>query len=537
MNRKILILFIIFSALLYAQDTKKTNPNVELPDFVITGKEVVSVEKAKKIPPDFVSILSPEFIKPSYSPEELALKEFPNPLKNKLNLFDSLNYKNGWLEGGIGSYYLPEAKLTYSSPFTNGIFEGRLGALNQRAYVKNSDKYIFSGGATLYYFINSSLSAFDGMKLKLNGNLATSGFKLYGAALNPDTKRVLNTGDFSFTLNNFSGSEFIYDFEFSDELATLDKPDFSENLFGFSGFMQANFSAFNLGLKADYKRQFILNELQNNSEYYFVNIRPTAGLDLSDVLRIQVGISYSQDGNNSTSAPYASAALHINKELTLFGEFAPDAEFLTENYFIRINPYLNTGSITHIFFEKTNVLSAVLKYEYGRYFEIDGGIKYFAADSIPVFALNMLDGTFNIVKLKGSSVAGFINMLFHLGPYGIFYGTAQLEDARDELNNVLPYHPKGTASLKYNYEFKMGLGTGASLFYSSDFLGARTFTDSISTKNLDSYIDLGLNFSYKLTPGFILTLDVNNLLNHDNFKWPDYKELPLNIIGGIKFNW
>lgn len=537
MNKMILLMTCIISALVYAQDTKKSNPNVELPDFVITGKEVVSVEKAKKIPPDFISILSPEFIKPSYSTEELELKEFPNPIKTKLNLFDTLSYNNGNLEGGIGSYYLPIAKLTFSSPFTNGIFEGRLGALNQRAYVKNSEKYEFKGGGTLYYFINSTLSAFDGMKLKLDGDLATSGFRFYGAALNPDTRRVLNTGNFSFTLNNFSGSNFIYDFDFSDELATLDKPRFSENLFGFKGFMEVNLSAFNLGVKIDYNRQFILNEIQNNSEFYFLKVRPAAGLDLSDVLRIQAGISYAQDGRHSFSAPFASAALHLNKNLTLFGEFAPDVEFLTENYFIRINPYLNTGSITNVFFEKSNVLKAVLKYEFGRYFEIDGGIKYFDSDEIPIYALNLLDGTFNIVNIKGSSVAGFINLLFHPGPYGIFYGTAQLEDARDNKNNVIPYHPKGTSSLNYNYEFKIGLSTGVSLYYSSDFIAAKTFGDSISTKSLNSYIDLGFNFSYKLTSGFLLTLDLNNLVDHDNYKWPGYKELPLNITGGIKLNW
>jgi hypothetical protein len=537
MKNPVLILMLILPGLLLAQDTKSSNPNVELPDFVITGKEVVSVGQAKKIPPDFVSTLSQKFIRPAYSPEELELKEFPYPLKEKLNLFDSLNYNNGWLEAGLGSYYLPTAKLTFSSPFANGVFEGRLGALNQRAYVPNSDKYELNGGATLYYFIKSQLPAFDGMKLKLNGDLAASGYKLYGDTINPVAERVSSTGNFSFLINNLSGSNFIYEFELSDELATLDKPDFSENLFGFNGFMKANFSAFNIGLNLNYKRQFILNRLQNNSEFYFINVRPTAGIDLSDILRVQFGITYAKDGSNSFSAPYASAALHFDKNLSLFGEFAPDAEFLTENYFIRMNPYLNTGSFTNIFFEKTNVLKAVLKYEYGEYFEIDGGIKYYASDEIPVLAYNIMDGTFNVVTLGGTSVAGFVNMLFHLGPFGIFYGTAQLEDARDDANNVLPYHPKGTVSLNYGYNFKMGLNAGASLYYASEFYGAKTYADSISTETINSYIDIGLNFSYKITPGFFLTLQMNNLFNNENYKWLRYKELPLNIIGGIKITW
>ncbi len=535
--KKLILFLTIFSALTLAQDTKKSNSNVELPDFVITGKEVISVEKAIKISPDLVSTLSGAFIKPAYSPEELELKEFPNPLKNKINLFDSLDYDNGWLEAGIGSYYLPGARLTYSTPFTNGVFEGRLGALNQRAYVKNSEKYELNAGADLYYFIKSQLPVFDGMKLKLNGDLSTSGYKLFADTVDPVGKRYLNTGDISFLLSNLSGDNFIYEFEFSDELARLDKPNFSENLFGFNGFSKANFSAFNIGVNLNYKRQFIQNKLQDNSEFYFINVRPTLGLDLSELLRIQFGITYAKDGNKTFSAPYASAALNFSKDLTLFGEFAPDAEFLTGNYFIRINPYLNPNSFTNIFFEKSNALKAVLKYEYGVYFEIDGGIKYYTSDEIPVYAYNILDGSFNIVPLGGTSTAGFINMLFHLGPYGIFYGTAQLEDARDDANNVLPYHPKGTASLNYGYDFKMGLSTEASLYYASKFLGAKTYADSISTESINSYIDLGLKFSYKITPGFFITLQMDNLLNSENYKWIRYKEIPLNIIGGIKVTW
>jgi hypothetical protein len=49
MRKLILLILITGTIQLLAQDSK-SNPNVELPDFIITGKEVVSVEQAKKIP-------------------------------------------------------------------------------------------------------------------------------------------------------------------------------------------------------------------------------------------------------------------------------------------------------------------------------------------------------------------------------------------------------------------------------------------------------------------------------------------------------
>ncbi len=533
MNKLILFLVFIFSVHSAAQETKKSNPNVELPDFIITGKEVISVEQAKKIPPDFVSTISGGFIKPSYSPEELELKEFPNPLKSNLNLFDSLNYHDGWLEAGLGSYYLPVAKMIYSSPFTNGVFEGRAGLLNQRAYVDHSEKYSLNGGATLYYFINSETPAFDGMKLKLNGDLAVSAYRTYGAAYDTSvTRRSLSTGNFSFLINNLQNEDFIYELNFSDQLASLDQPDFSENLSAFDGIAKINFSAFNVKINLNYKRQYILNKLQNNSEFYFINFRPTAGFNLSEILRADFGITYAQDGNHTFSAPYAAAALHLENNLTLFGEFAPAAEFITENYFIRINPYLNVSTFTNLFFEKSNVLKAVLKYEYSRYFEIDGGVKYYTSDEIPYFKNDIINGTFDIATTGGNSAAGFINMLFHLGPYGIFYGTAQYENAKDDNGKFIPYYPEWTASLNYGYDFDMGLSSEASLYYNS-----KTFADLINTQKLNSYIDVSLNFSYKIMSGFFITLKMNNLINNENYKWLRYKDLPLDITGGIKFTW
>ncbi len=216
----------------------------------------------------------------------------------------------------------------------------------------------------------------------------------------------------------------------------------------------------------------------------------------------------------------------------LYGEFAPSAEFLTENYFIRENPYFNVSSFTNLFFEKSNVLKAVLKYEYGRYFEIDGGVKYYVSDEIPYYKNDIISGTFDLATIGGSSTAGFVNMLFHLGPYGIFYGTAQYQTTKDDDGKFIPYYPEWTASLNYGYDFEMGLGVTTSLYYNSE-----TYADLINTQTLNSYIDLGLNFSYKLTPVFSITLKMSNLLDNENYKWIRYKELPLNITGGIKFTW
>ena len=64
MNKYFLIYYLVIPFICFAQDEKKQDQNAELPDFVITGTEAVSVEKAKKMEPDFGSTISEEFLKP-----------------------------------------------------------------------------------------------------------------------------------------------------------------------------------------------------------------------------------------------------------------------------------------------------------------------------------------------------------------------------------------------------------------------------------------------------------------------------------------
>ena len=75
-NILIIILFNFFLYTMFAQDDKGKNSNVELPDFVITGSDVVTLQKGKKIEPGSIPILNQQFLKPNYSFPRLIKKQF-----------------------------------------------------------------------------------------------------------------------------------------------------------------------------------------------------------------------------------------------------------------------------------------------------------------------------------------------------------------------------------------------------------------------------------------------------------------------------
>ena len=48
---------------------------------------------------------------------------------------------------------------------------------------------------------------------------------------------------------------------------------------------------------------------------------------------------------------------------------------------------------------------------------------------------------------------------------------------------------------------------------------------------------MGLKFKYLIFPNFRLTLELLNLFDYNNYLWNNYKEPPLNILGGFSYQW
>ncbi|MCU0413749.1 MAG: hypothetical protein MUE91_04995, partial [Ignavibacteriaceae bacterium] len=82
MMKYFLTILLLSTAVIYSQGT---NPNVELPDFVIFGKDIISVRKVDKLKPDYISTVSDEFLKPAYKPDYLDLADISNPVEAELS--------------------------------------------------------------------------------------------------------------------------------------------------------------------------------------------------------------------------------------------------------------------------------------------------------------------------------------------------------------------------------------------------------------------------------------------------------------------
>ena len=528
MKKIFLILILLSSIVIFPQEK---NPNVELPDFVILGRDVVSVRKVEKQSPDFIPIISNDFIRPSYKPEQLNVVDISNPVESDLSLLDSTNFRKGFIEFGAGRYQLPAGEISYAFPFTRGIIHGGIRGLNQTAYVDNSERTLLEGSLDFAYTLPTDLKALPGTKFSLNGHHTKNDFKFFGS-IDPKRKRNLNIGHASAGVQNLYMKDFIFDLNGGGDFTYVDNEKFNEAIYFGNGFARIKLNNFGLGVKTVYQNQNLTTDSISNYNSDFFFIRPTASFKLFDKIFLEAGITYSQSGAAKLTALYASAGAELSKNLVLLAEYSPEAEYLTNGKFMRENFYYDQNSLTRVFFKKKNKISALVKYEYGTYYQIDGGIEYFSTDNMPYFINPSQSGFFNIAETDAKSFNLFLDLIYHPGPFGYLYARFDYFDVKNSDSKQIPYSPHFRSNLTYGYNFTKELNGEVKLYYFSDRYAD---LENTSERKLPGIFNLGANVMYTFNGNFGVFFEIMNILNVKKSVWEGYQEKPIDVLFGIRY--
>lgn len=526
---KILFTVILLQFILFAQDDKSKNPNVELPDFVITGSEVVKLKKADKFKPDFSSTISEEFLKPTFPTEELEMKEISDPIKKDISFLDDYSFYIGYVSAGIGLYTLPKTDLLYAYPIQNGILKGTFNGFYNREYIDNADNYGLRAGFDVLYWTDINDKFLPGTELNLAGDYGTHSFKFF-ASDNPTEKRTVNSGKLQLNIKNEYNKTFLFGIRINNALAQISEEPFSENNFRLKAESRFTVSFVNVGIAVDYKNHRIENQLSNSFGRDIFIFRPTAGFQFTEIAKGSFGFTFSNAGGEKFNAPYASLVVKLDKSITFFGEYNPEPELTSAGEFLATNIYLDLDSLNSTYHEKSDRYKLAVKYEFDKYFQIDGGIKYFSSKEYPYFINSLESGKFSLAKAKVKSFNPFVNFLFYLGPYGEFYSSAEFNSLTDDNSKLIPYVPQFLVNAIYRYRFSNGLKTSVKL----DYLLKR-YADIENNLKLNDLINVGLAFVYPYKQNLDLFLELNNLTSNKNFYWYGYEQSPLDLLIGVKY--
>ena len=340
----------------------------------------------------------------------------------------------------------------------------------------------------------------------------------------------MNAGNAYFGIKNLYLKEFIFDVNVAGDYTYLDKENFNESLLKSNAFGKLQLDNFGLTIKSNYQKQFLTTEKlgKTNSDYYF--FRPSVSLELFDFIMADLGFTLSGSGNDKLNGLFAVFGMEVSQNLVLLAEYSPVAEFLTSGKLLRENNYFNPQIYTSFIVKKSNAFEIVLKYEFDKYFQVDGGFRYFSSNKYPYFTNLNNTGVFELEFTDARNYSGFFNLLFHLGPYGIFYGSLDYHQIKNSEGSFIPYHPKYKAALTYGYDFKNGLRGEAAM----EYLSGR-YTDIANSNSLKSFFNAALKLEYKIKSQILLSLQVTNLFNTKRYLWEGYQEKPLDLIFGVNF--
>jgi hypothetical protein len=531
MIRKI-VLFILIPITCFAQINKLSDPSIELPEFVITGIEHIILPVMTKSKAEFVSILSKDFIKPAYSPEELQISEISSPVRKEATFRDSMLIYSGRIRLGAGLQTIPSAEITFGKPFSSGIFWGKAWGDNERQYDKNAG--IASAGLEMLtsFFIGNNSAFLPGAKIQIGGNYKLETFNFY----KPDTlyfKRNSQFGNLQLNISSLMNENLMFEANLNDKIFNLKDRNLNENLFSLGGFLQTGFKEFSVASIVMYKNQSIRYDSLGKMNNSFIYLNPFVIINISNLIKIRGGFSYSHCSSNNLFTLYGFGAIRFNDKLSLYSELNPKASFLSVEDLSTINRYYNPGKQQYVFLKEKMNFKTAIKYEYEKYFEIDAGINFIDYDNYIYFTDDIRRGEFNLNTINARKISGFFNFLFQNGPYGLFYGNVILENIKSIVNNYfIPYSPSLRSTLAYAYKFKSGLRIDTKLF-----LASACYADLLNTRRVNEFADIGFKAEYEIFQDLKLFSEISNLINHKNYYWAGYLEKPFDIIFGIDYRW
>ncbi|MBK9099606.1 MAG: TonB-dependent receptor [bacterium] len=150
----------------------------------------------------------------------------------------------------------------------------------------------------------------------------------------------------------------------------------------------------------------------------------------------------------------------------------------------------------------------------------------------PTTATWIIPDFFEVIKTDATNWDVFLNMLYHLGPYGYFYGSANYLNIQDSESRRIPYIPNLKASLIYGYIFSDDWKAEAKLSYLSERYADIENSDS---KKLPGIVDLGLKVDYSIQKDFGVFFELNNILNNKKAVWEGYQEKPIDVLLGFNY--
>ena len=524
-SNKILIIIISIltaSFLSNAQEEPQSKP-LELPNFIIEGREQLNIQSGIKQYPEKPTLLQKSDLDSINSIEKqqsLLLPQKPVPDK-----IISYNPASGFLRGGFGMFVTPVIEGGYGTNldgyniFVNGGLEYSNGHIDNSGYFRGFLKASSEYQAPEKFFI------FGGSKTTTSLLLQNRSFELY--SMQKPLSRSLTDFDLNIvSKGNYEGYDFRAGAGFKTmQLSQDDSKAFDNN---FTGFLEGGQSSGSLriGGKALIDLHSVRGdgvtflEISGNLKYFYQNL-------------IFYGKTGYQHGISSKDEARPAFLLNIGADYLLNHLFTIRAGFINSLgnsafYDLAIfNPYISDSAVVDFeLFQKINILAS---YHPSERLNFSGGVRYTISGRKPYF-INSDTGTFSVSYDGARSLELMLDGYWRISESD----NLTLESGYDlsylNNDNRITYTPPFHLTANYRRNWYSSISSVINVNYIAD-----RFTDKENNKELAGFILLNLRAEYIFQSNLLFYIDLKNITNSEIIIWNGYKER--GIFAGLGAMW
>ncbi len=529
----ICVMAVFSSNEVFSQQTAPANPQVpgenkttqplELPNFIIEGREQLNVQTGvKQFPTRTAALSSAELDSINTIAKQQAILLSP---KSMPSMIFNNTYKKGYLIANVGNYITADINAGYEikkneySFFANGYFDYTDG------HVKNADEMNAGLNLQVDYIAPKKFWVFGGSKTRGIFTVNTESFKLYASNIAPERKSY----DIKLGIESegeYDGYKFITGAgikRLSIDHAGIDRFDNAV-----CGHIQLRKETDELEFKLGSEVQF--HGISGDGSNYFsagggirLNLEHTT-FDLNAAFQSVGSTDEIQRANIAVDAAFD---YRINKLFTFKALF--DVAF-ENNHLIELygmNKYIENKPLIDFTYHK--ILKAIINFHPNMEIMASAGLKIGANDRFKYFEIDSI-AEFNLKYTSAQDFEIFADIAYKLSGTDDIFASVSLRNLTfsDSLSNKIPFVPSHKVSAYYNKNWTEEFGTQIGVNY----YGNR-YCDYNNSRELSGFLSLNLGLNYKLNDYLKIYGKIDNLINSEIYIWEKYKEREIFISAGI----
>jgi hypothetical protein len=514
MKMKIFIFLIaIFCGFnLLAQEEPQTQP-LELPPYIIEGKEPISVQSGSKEFPDNRLTLSKMELDSLNSLEKqqsllLPQKSFPQTIETFSN-------NRGYLIGEFGRFLTPKIDFGYDFNVGEGKIMLNAGGEYSGGHIDNSDYSRIYLKVNNNYIAPSKYWIFGGSRTLTNFSIKNNNYKLY-ADTNANKRNTLlfdlnisSDGDFSgYNFSTGAGLNGAFLAQTNHDLNNINGDGFltiwtrSKNL-TVGGNAYVNFGSFKTGVHFAQ-----LNGLFNYKTDSSLSFNTDIGFQLAgnSINEEQIGFVFKSTMNYL-----------VNKNFTLKAMLSNGLERNSLAKLLYVNPYISDSS--NLQFENKFKFKFMSYYHPDEKFSVGIGLFFGLNNNTPYFEYHN-DGSFLTKYDKTQEIGANLEGCWTPNDNDqILFDLMFNNKTLSENQNIMPNHSPINIYINYSRKIFDNLKGNFGIKYVGEKFG-----DIENKRTIDGFIDMSLGFEYKINNKFNAFIRFDNLLNSNIYYLEEYSE-------------